>query len=266
VRLQLDGAGTRRVLERASERGIKAWSVRSAPLDGPDAPDAPDALERATRVPANPAAIEDVLGRLESLQLAEHLPGEAFEAAEPELGFVLELASGARQGGRLGRTTRDPKSGAEGRQFLRLGDELVALVDARLVELCATPVDAFRAPRVHQLQESLVRALELERAGRVLAFVNTGDNQWSPRGQEIQAPAAFLQALDKLLNLAAVRWLEGSVEGEELLRVRVLPTQGEPSEFSFLRTPDGVHACRAGTSAAEVDGALVEKLVGLFRP
>lgn len=257
-RLELEGGGARRVLERAQ----KAWSVREA--RGTDAAALAAALEAAPRHPGNPAAIEEALGLLESLQLAEHLVGEAFEPSDPPLSCTLVTHSGALQGGLVGRATRDPKSGAQGRQFLRFGDELVALIDERVVELCQRPLDAFRARKLQQIQESEVRAIELEHAGTTYAFVNTGDNLWSPRGQGVQAPQDFLQSLDGLLNLGAKRWLDSLPPHEVQLAVRILPREGETRALTFGRCPDGSVVCLAGELVAEVDGALLERLLRLF--
>lgn len=258
LRLELEGGGGRRVLERDK----KAWVVREARGTEPAALAA--ALESAPRHPGNPGAIEEALGLLESLQLAEHLEGEAFEPCDPPLACTLVTRGGVLQGGRIGRATRDPKSAAQGRQFLRFGDELVALVDERVVELCERPLDAFRARKLQQIQESEVRMIELEHAGTTYAFVNTGDNLWNPRGQGVQAPQDFLQSLDGLLNLGAQRWLDAAPPHEVQLTVRIFPREGETRALAFGRCPDGSVVCLAGELVAEVDGALVERLLKLF--
>lgn len=252
ARLELVGAGARRVLARAGE-GWQVWEGGAEP-----APEAP-------ATPGNPAAIEEALGLLERVQLAEHLAGEAFEPTDPPSSFALVLHNGARLGGALGRATRDPKSGAQGRQFLRDGDEVVALIDDAVLELCVRELADFRSRRVHQLQESMVRMLELEAHGRSFAFVNDGDNRWAPRGQAIRAPEAFLQSLDGLLNLGARRWLAVAPEATPELVVRLTPVQGQPRRFTFARAADGSHVYLGEDGqVAEIDGALVERLLTLF--
>jgi hypothetical protein len=123
---------------------------------------------------------------------------------------------------------------------------------------------------VHQIQESVVRAITLERSadGRAYTFVNTGGNVWSPEGEPIRAPEAFVSALDSLLNLGALAWVPEPDEKELLLsvRLRLEPgTEGTPEAFTFARTSDGSTLCLTSAGqAATIDGALVEKLLGLF--
>lgn len=251
VRLELLGGGATRVLERVKD----GWEVRELAGEEADA-----------RYPAETAEVEAALGTLERAQLAEHLR-EPFEPETPATGFMLQLTNGARLGGRIGRATRDPKSGAEGRQFLRDGDELVAVLGDDVAELCLAPADRFRSKKVHQHLESLVRLVELTRGDTSYAFLNDGNNRWTTRGTTLAAPEAFQLALDPLLNLAARRWLDPGEEDapEELLAVRIAPLQGEPTNVTFARSPSGAILCLRSTGErAEVDPALVERLLGLF--
>jgi hypothetical protein len=252
-RLELEGAGGRRVIARERD----GWSVWNAADEG----------EARAHHPGNTPTVEEALALLERTQLVEHFAGEAFEPLDPPCAFTLVLANGARVGGRLGRATRDPKSGAEGPQFLRDGDEVVALVDAQLLSLCQRPLDDFRARKLHQIQEGLARAVELELPGknRRHVYVNSGNNQWTPEGETIGAPAGFVQSLDSLLNLAVVRWLADEPGDEPVLAVRVLLVQGEPQSFTFARASSGAMVCTSETGQrAEVDAALVQRLLELF--
>lgn len=253
VRVELDGGGARRVLARTKS----GWDVRE--LAGATDGEGPS-------YPAETSEVEAALATLERAQLPEHLR-ERFEPEEPALGFTVELKNGARLGGRIGRATRDPESGAVGRQFLRDGDELVAVLGEDVAEVCRTPAGRFRSKRVHQHQESLVRLVELTHAGTSYSFLNDGNNAWTTRGTTLAAPEPFQLALDPLLNLAARRWLEPGEEraGEEVLAVRLALLQGEPVSFSFLRCGDGAVLCvRSSGERAEVDPALLERLLGLF--
>ena len=254
ARLELEGGGTRRVLAREK----KGWSVREeSDQTGEGAGTPPN--------PGNESAIEEALAQLERAQLAEHLGAETFEPSDPPCAFAVVLKDGTRLGGALGRPTRDPKSAAQGRQFLRLGDQVVALIDEQVFALCQRPLDDFRSKRVHQFQESLVRALDLEHGGRTYTFVNNGDNVWSPKGQTIRAPDDFVQALDGLLNLAARRWLAAVPAHERVLSVRILSTQGEETTFIFARSQDGADLWLGSAGqVAEIDGAVVARLLRLF--
>lgn len=257
ARLELEGGGTRRVLTR----GPRGWEVSE------ELPDANGGEGQGQTTPGGTDRIEEALALLERVQLPEHLPTETFEATTPPTSFHVQLENGLRMGGALGRETRDPKSGARGRQFLRDGDEVVALIGVEVLELCQRPLESFRSSKVHQLQESLVRAIDLRLLDRdtTYGFVNSGDNVWSPRGQSIAAPPDFLQSLDGLLNLGARRWLDEASEPWRLLEVRVLPVQGEPLAFTLGRTADGTALCRtASGQLAEVDPALLERLLRIF--
>ncbi|MSR64012.1 MAG: DUF4340 domain-containing protein [Planctomycetes bacterium] len=254
TQLELEGGGTRRVLVRETKRGKDHWTVRE---DGP--------AGAGVAQPGNAAAIEAALAQLERVQLAEYLQREPFEAADPPQSFTVVLSNGARLGGTLGRATRDPKSAAQGRQYLRAGDEVVALIGDDVGALCLKPLDEFRSRRVHDIQESTVRALELEHDGKTFTFVNNGDNQWSPRGEPIAAPKDFTESLDKLLHLAVKRWLAVPGESQVLLRVRILPLEGEALAFTFGRGADGTVQCvSAAGLAAEVEGELPARLLKLF--
>jgi hypothetical protein len=136
-----------------------------------------------------------------------------------------------------------------------------------VLELCQRGLDEFRSRKVVQFQESLVRAVRLESLGhgRTYTFVNTGDNLWSPEGEALRAPNDFVQSLDGLLNLAAKRWLDDSGEAKEVLKVTLLPQQGEPFEFSLLQGPEASVLCRTASGlVAEADGALLARLLRLF--
>jgi hypothetical protein len=250
--LELEGGGARRVLAREK----KGWSVRE---------ETGEEGTGAAATPGNESAVEEALALLERVQLPEHLEREAFEPSDPPCSFTVILADGTRQGGSVGRPTRDPRSGAQGRQFLRSGDEVVALIDEQVYALCQRPLDSFRSKKVHQFQESLVRAIDLEHGNRTFTFINTGDNVWNPKGQAIPAPDDFVQSLDGLLNLGATRWLPAAPECERVLGVRLIATTGGESRFAFARRPDGatLYLGEAG-QAAEVDGAFVERLLRLF--
>jgi len=252
-RLELASDGLRRVLERERE----GWSVRE--VREPERGDEP-------RYPAEASEVDAALGLLERAQVAEHLH-EAFEPLEPELAFRVRLASGERQGGRLGRATRDPSSGAEGVQYLREGDELVGVLGAEVAELCRRPAESFRSRRVHALLEAEVRVVELTRGGATYAFLNDGENRWKTRGTTLAAPEGFTLALDALLNLGARRWLERdeTAEGETVLEVGIGRSGAEPLRFSFVRLADGRALCvRSSGERAEIDPKLVERLVALF--
>jgi hypothetical protein len=248
-RLELEGKGETRLFVR---EGV-GWSVAGGG-------------EGAPRHPAEESAVEEALALLERSQLGEHFPGLSFEPREPPASFALVLANGARLGGRLGTPLRDPASGAEGLQYLREGDEVVAQADARLLELCSRPLASFRSKKVHQIQESLVRAVELRALAKDkrFVFVNSGDNQWSPEGETLPAPPGFLQSLDGLLNLGAQRWLGDEVVLEPALAVRFLLLQDDPLEFTLAPLADGGWACLAGGQSAAIDPVLVERLLALF--
>ena len=249
--LELVGGGTTRVLERQRA----GWTVRADTPDGAGTP-----------FPADPAAVEEALALLERVQLTEHLPAEVFAPQDPPLTFRVRLKNGARLGGAIGGPARDEKSGAQGRQYLRDGDEVVALIGEETVELCQRPLDAFRSKKVHELQESLVRWISLAHGERTYTFVNTGDNRWRPEGETIEAPRAFVLSLDGLLRMAARRWLDG--DGAPALgdAVAVVVTQdGGETRFTLGRDAAGTALClRPEGQAAEIDAALLERLLSLF--
>lgn len=255
ARLELEGDARTLVLERDGER----WTVqerRAGAVEGGEPP----------RYPAHPGAVEDALALLERTQLGDYQVGVPFAEEEPPLAFTVVTTRGERLGGRIGRAARDERSGAQGRLFLRHGDELVGLIGEEVAALCRRPLDDLRAKKLHQIQESLVRWIDLEHGGRTYSFVNSGDNVWSPRGRSISAPADFLQSLDGLLNLTASRWLEpGGEAPADALVVLVHPLSGDELRFTLGRDAAGTSLyLSADGERAEIDGALLERLLRLF--
>jgi hypothetical protein len=258
VALELEGDG--RLLEL--ERGEQGWVVRAGAGRGAPGEDA---------YPASPGAVEDLLGLLERTQLGDYQPGVPFAEEDPPLAFHVRTKGGARLGGRIGRPWRDARSGAQGRLYLRDGDELVGLIGEEVAELCRRPLSSLRGKHLHRLQESLVRAVELSwRAPggeqRRYTFVNDGNNSWTPEGQRIGAPPDFVRSLDALLNLAVLAWLDGPVaELTDSVAVRVRPLSGEELPFTLGRDAGGHALVVTGAGQqAEIDPALFERLRRLF--
>lgn len=246
--VELVGGGAKRVLARAKD----GWTVREG--DGPV-------------YPGDPGAVEEVLAILEREELGEHLVDQAFQAEDPPLSVTVVLRNDARQGGQIGRAARDERSGAQGRMYLRLGDEVAALVDDDVVEVCNRPLDAFRARSAHHVQESSVRSIELAHGDRRYVFVNAGDNRWRPQGQTLDAPDDFVQSLEQLLHPPVKRWLDAAAPAadEETIAVVVQPTAGEALRFTLGRTADGAATCTgADGERAEIEPALIERLLRLF--
>jgi hypothetical protein len=249
--VELEGLGALRVLEKDGER----WSVRERAAD-----------THGARFPADPGAVEDVLARLERTELGDYPPGATFLPEDPPLSFAVVTRDGTRWGGRIGKAFENPASGAAGRLFLRFEDELVGLIAAEIAELCARPLESFRAQRLHEVQESEVTWIELRHGERAYTFVNSGNNVWSPKGERIQAPAEFTLALDALLNLGTKRWLdERDLELVDPVAVLVHGPFGPDLAFTLGRTSAGAGVCRTESGElAEIDAELHERLLGLF--
>ena len=255
--IELEAEGERRALELKDAR----WTVREIRPDG-DGP----------RFPADQGAVEDVLALIERSELGDYLEGVPFEPDDPPRSFSIVTRSGARFGGRIGAPSRNPESGAEGRLFLREGDELVGLIGTEIAALAARPLDSFRAKRVHDVQESQVRWIELTRptdgGAKTFAFVNDGNNRWSPKDERIGAPSAFTLSLDPLLHLEAQRWLDQEDAAlEEPIEVVLHGQGGKDVRVTLARGPEGTALVRTETGElAEIDPDLFARLSGLFAP
>lgn len=246
--IELEGGGSTRVLARVED----GWTVSEG--DGPT-------------YPAEPGAVEEVLSVFEREELGNHLVDVPFAAEEPPLSVTIVLRNDARQGGRIGKPARDDASGAQGRMFLRLGDEVAALADADIAEPCTRALDSFRSRSAHRFQESLVRSIELVHGERTYTFVNLGDNRWRPKGESLDAPADFVDSLEQLLHPPVRRWLsEGTpADDEQAIAVVLQPTNAEAFRFTLARASDG-SATWSGPDGqrAEIDAPLVERLLKLF--
>ncbi|MAB80883.1 MAG: hypothetical protein CMJ89_16170 [Planctomycetes bacterium] len=268
VRLELEREGKRLLLAREGRAKRAVWQVSESPLD--------EVTSESLRYTANAAAVEDALALLEHVQLGNYpgLEGVTYGAGDDELRFAVQTVSGLRFSGSLGVSHRERESAAVGRLFLRDGDQLCGWIGEEMIELCGTPLDAFRSLRIfgfgEQSLEAELRQVELTRESETLVYLNDGKNRWTAQGTRTQAPAVFVSALDRgLLSLKARRWLEPDPRGERRdpreVRIEIRTSYGGTLGFSLGRDSGGLSYCRtAEGQLAEVDAACFEELLKLF--
>jgi len=209
--------------------GAEAWTV---------------AADGAAPVPASTARVEEVLSRLELMELAGFLLDRV--GPTPELRCEVRLEAGGRAlGGRLGADETD----AEGRPallFQRLGDEVLALCDPWLRELCESPLVSWRSLELLTVAEIDLVGLELTLGAEERRFVRSERGRWTPAGEEREA-LELLPALDPLLFLRAREHLAQPGEAlEDPIEVRLELRDGSARTLVVGR--------RAGRTLCELEG------------
>lgn len=230
--------------------------------------------EIATPRLADSDMVSDLLGAIESARVLELLPDVEWPASGEVHGVYLEV-EGERMGGEIGPAYASPL-GTEGRLFRRLGDTLVGLVDAELLEVARADPDSLRSLVLHRVSElDLVQAkVEAPFAGVRRTWTRDADGRWRPEGSEGEA-RDFAALVDRLLTVRATRFAEpGEVFADETgtVGVRLLDVTGETRAAFLLSLLAGQAEDPAGARilyqssevTAEVDGRLYFPLLELL--
>lgn len=235
------------------ERFERRWIV----WNGPES-------ERVRSAPADEPAVDLLIGQLVNTLFVQHVTSLDFEADDPRAGVWLRSA-GAWLGGRFGRETRTPEGG-EGFLFRRDGESLVFLADPSLAELARTRRESLESKQVLRLRELDLVLASLSGAGTARKYVRSPKGRWSPEGVDQEA-RDFALLVDRLIGLAAVRWV-GADEGGDLadrLTVGFTDAFGNVSQFTLGLAGERVLAEFAGRRA-EVDPALHRDVRQLLAP
>ena len=231
------------------ERKDDAWTVHGRPEAGVEG-----------SYPADPRAVEDLLAAFEFGRVA--YPDEASDF--PAAGVVplsIELWDGRRLGGELA-----PRG--SGLAFRRLGDRLVGRPEGDLAALANTSLAQLRSPSVHRIVDWEVRRVRLGANGAEVVFERPEDrNVWS-YADGADSPPEFALLRERLLHLAATRWLEGP--GEPLEAPVEVELTGLFGSLSYrFGTPAGAGddrvECRGEGIRAEVAPSLLADLRALLQ-
>lgn len=241
------------------ERGARGWTVARQSEGG----------EWSSPVPASWREIEDVLARLEELEvggffLDEPAP-ESSTSVDWPYGVRVE-AAGRVAGGRIGGAYED----AEGQAavlFQRDGDEVVGWIDPWLGELARMRLDQLRSTDLLMLDEVELSGLVLSRGEEKRSYQRDNRGIWREVGVEDEA-VELLPLLDPLIFLRASEHLEEPEELIDPISVEFRRFRGDPVSF-VVGSGEGELTARIaigeGVSVAKV-GELHERLVGLFTP
>jgi hypothetical protein len=240
----------------------------------------------STPITADASKVLDVLSAIESTELMYPFEASsggadasrAFVPAEEPMSISVQTADGRRWGGAVGAVHRGARAGVVGRHFLRFGDELSALIEEQVGELCLLPVEDFQSDRIHLLRQENVYSVILSRGETSFAYIHPNPKSWIVEGSGFDAPRDFTNSLVTLLGLRAERWLQ-ELDGDALLDAidfRIVMANGTDRSFRLGRTQEGVLVWTDGQRSAEVSRDLLadhlrqrkvdvhEALFGLF--
>jgi len=229
--------------EVRAERKGTAWTVAER-RDGGE-------WELAT--PASARALEDVLARLEELEVGgffvgEPVPPDALAAGWPA--GVLVEAAGRTWGGRVGGTL-EREGGEDAVLFRRDGDEVVGWIDPWLGELARTPLDLLRSTDLSLLEEVELSGLSISRGDEARRYERDRRGIWREVGHEEEA-ARLLPLLDPLIFLRASEHLTAAEPLVDPIEVEFTRFQGDPVRFRV----GGGGTAAAPQSRIELGGAV----------
>ncbi len=250
---------TRPGSELRLERGARSWTVARKPEGG----------EWGPALPASWREVEDVLARLEELEVGGFFLDRPIpEAPAPggwEWGVRVE-AAGRAAGGSIGGACQGAE-GQDGVLFRRDGDEVVGWIDPWLAELAGKRLDQLRSTDLLMLDEVELSGLVLSRGEEERSYQRDNRGIWREVGVETEA-VELLPLLDPLIFLRASEHLEEPEELVDPISVEFRRFRGDPVSFTVGRG-EGELAARIaigeGVSVAKV-GELHARLVGLFTP
>jgi hypothetical protein len=225
----------RGALEVALQR--KIWRVRALPRGS---------SEWSAWQDAERARVEDVLGELDRMEFARFDRGAVLEPAAALSGIHVRAGS-VEQGGVLGQPF-EGEQGARAVHFLRDGDGVVAIADARLAEIANTEIEQLLSLRVVELVEVTLRALTIGdkvRAERTRSYVHNAQGVWVSPSLGTEA-RELKPLLDQLLFPRAERHLTPAERVELTGNIFVVFARddGVKVEYSLGRVASGPLAGR----------------------
>jgi len=192
-------------------------------------------------VPADMERVEDVIARLEALEVRPGVGGAQIDAEAPALGVRIETARG-EFGGRIGGD-HSASNGVFGVLFQRDGDDRPTLSDPWLAKLAAIDSSIFRSTTLSTLIETELTDLHLGQGAAARHFTRDNRGLWHRAGQEAEA-RDLLGALDALIFLRAEAYLGAGGELQAPIEVRFERFDGGERSFVVGSTtgPDGAPA------------------------
>ncbi len=219
------------------ERGARGWTVRSA---------RPGSSVFGPESPAEPAAVEDLLGELGRYELAGFRRGVAWDAGPTPHRFSIGTAE-EEMDATLGAAYQGA-AGEEARLFQRGGETAVGLAPVSLLGLLSTPPEALWRLLLRDTLEANLVALALEGGEKQVRFVRNAKGLWIRDGGELEA-RELRPLLDQLVFLKASRHLgeEGQPPLADVVVVTFTEATGVRAEFRIGT------AQRDGAAGVEVE-------------
>lgn len=218
-------------------------------------------------LPADERRVEDVLARLEGLELGlfpadvpQPLPAELADGPRLDGAILLQVGN-ETLGGRFGRVASGDLARA-GLIFRRAGDEVLYVAEDWMEELIQTPIDEFRAKDLVRLMENRLTGLSIRSEEKSKVFERDSKGIWHEAGQSSEAKQ-LLPLLDPLIFLKAQSFEIGEAEMSQVIELRFERFEAEPLvvRLAPLEALD-----EDPRTLAEVGGALsILKVGGLYR-
>jgi hypothetical protein len=216
------------------DRGLRGWQVAEKRGGG----------TWSSPSPADPRAVEDLLARLESLEVSRFFVDEPAPPTDWERGVEVEVG-GALFGGRLGAAFTD-EEGNTGVLFRRDGDDVIGWIDPWLAEAAEMDLDLLRSTHLSTVEEVELSGLTLIRGEQRLAFGRDRRGIWRQEGEDREA-VELLMLLDPLLFLRAGEHLGGDGNLNDPIAVEFRRFNGSTVTFTV-----GLGTAADGTSRSEI--------------
>ena len=257
VTLERDGRVTR--LTRSPDG---QWSVSERPAGE---------TEFRLPVPAEHAAVEDVLTRLENdaklTYLFDRRIEDNFPTGAPRDAIWLTPYGDRRQGGFIGDLI-EARDGTQLLAFAREDENVLAGLDPALGELLDLDAAHFFRRVVWDVTEAFLRELTVEHAGRTKRYVRGDSFTWRP--SDAVVPARELrQMLDSILFLKADGEVPPTERSElsDVVRLELVDADGKRLMAELGVNPEGVVELSHGVRRAKaLDQGLHGALKALFGP
>lgn len=253
-------------------RELRLWRVRGGgPVEGrwlaAERPGAESAFSAS--LPADLKRVEDLIGRVANLEIANVLEGPELARSEVR-GSIVVQAKEEHQGGEIGGDFGDPERGRAVR-IQRTGDTVAGLVDPGVLDLLKTPLAEVLSLVLVDVPEIDLVGLSIQGAGVRRTFVRGSKGLWTPPDVAVEARELH-PILDGITILRAMRYVAGEalLTLAEPIVIELTASNQDKTRFTVGVAPDAaegerVQAERDGRRVVAKDQGLHARLLAVLK-